>query len=58
MNLFEKLIEETFKTEPEAPSQVIATTLTKDEENILRYACGYVGMKLHERFLKRHLLKL
>ena len=42
----------TFKTEPESPSQVVATSLTKDEENILRYACGYVGMKLYQRFLK------
>ena len=50
--IFEKLIEETFKTEPESHSQVVATSLTKDEENILRYACGYVGMKLHQRFLK------
>ena len=26
--------------------------ITKDEENILRYACGYIAMKLRERFLK------
>ena len=48
--LFEKLIETMFTTEPEECAQV--TTLTKDEENILRYACGYVAMKLHQRFFK------
>lgn len=26
--------------------------LTMDEANILRYACGFVGMKLHRKFLK------
>ena len=26
--------------------------ITKDEENILRYACGYIAIKLKERFLK------
>lgn len=27
--------------------------LTKDEENIIRYSCGYVVMKLHNRFVKQ-----
>ena len=27
--------------------------MSKDEENILRYACGFVAMKLKKRFLKR-----
>lgn len=48
--LFEKLIEEMFSTEAE--DSVESVSLTKDEENILRYACGYVGMKLHQHFLK------
>lgn len=26
--------------------------LTLDEANVLRYACGFVGMKLHKKFLK------
>ena len=26
--------------------------MSKDEENILRYACGYVAMKLKKRFTK------
>ena len=26
--------------------------ITKDEENILRYACGFIGMKLRQKFLK------
>ena len=27
-------------------------SITKDKENVLRYACGYIAMKLRERFLK------
>ena len=26
---------------------------TEDEENVIRYACGYVGMKLYNRFMKQ-----
>ena len=29
-------------------------SLTVEEENIIRYACGYVGMKLHNRYIKQH----
>lgn len=53
--LFEKLIEATFRVEPEESTQSDAAEtapLTKDEENILRYACGYVGLKLYQRFIK------
>ena len=50
--LFEKLIEAMFRAEPEESTQAEAAPLTKDEENILRYACGYVGMKLYQRFIK------
>ena len=28
-----------------------AITMTIDEANIIRYACGFVGMKLHDRFM-------
>ena len=28
--------------------------ITEDEQRIIRYACGYVGMKLHNKFLKQH----
>lgn len=31
--IFEKLIEDTFKTEPAAHSQAVATLLVKDKEN-------------------------
>ena len=53
--LFEKLIEEMFRVEPEESTEADAAEaalLTKDEENILRYACGYIGMKLYQRFIK------
>ena len=29
-----------------------STRMTTDEENILRYACSYVGMKLKQKFLR------
>ena len=29
-----------------------AMSLSKDEQNVLRYCCGYVGMRLHKKFLK------
>ena len=41
-----------FAIEPEDYNPVKSATLTKDEENILRYACGYVAMKLDQRFPK------
>ena len=45
------LIKETF---PQFETQRATPTMsiTKDEENVLRYACGYIAMKLKERFLK------
>ena len=33
---------------------ITSTSLTVDEENIIRYACGFVGKKLHDRFIKQH----
>jgi len=32
----------------------IIICLSKDEQNIIHYACGYVGVKLHNRFVKQH----
>ena len=54
-SLFEGLIKETFQGEqhPSPPDHEKALHLTKDECNILRYACGYVTMKLQTRFLKQ-----
>ena len=34
-------------------SPTCTMNLSKDEENIIRYACGYVGMKLYNRFVKQ-----
>ena len=45
------LIRETFP-QFETPRATPTIEITKDEENILRYACGYIVMKLKERFLK------
>ena len=36
----------------EVPRVTQSVELSKDEENILRYACGYVSMKLRPRFSK------
>lgn len=55
--LFMELVNETFlenmryATPPD--ETVTPPSLTRDEENIIRYACGYVGMKLHDRFIKQ-----
>lgn len=49
---FENMIKERYATTPAKTST--ATSLTVDEENIIRYACGFVGMKLHDRFIKQH----
>lgn len=58
--LFMELVNETFfaniiKQKYAAPPKLTFTrpSLTKDEENIIRYACGFVGMKLHDRFIKQ-----
>ena len=48
---FENLIKHKYATSP--VEAVTPPSLTKDEENIIRYACGYVGMKLHDRFIKQ-----
>ena len=33
---------------------ITPTSMTIDEEKIIRYVCGFVGMKLHDRFIKQH----
>ena len=39
---------------PHQVDEVIAPpSLTTEEESIIRYVCGYVGMKLHDRFIKQ-----
>lgn len=48
---FENMIKIKYATRRE--KSIIAPSLTKDEENIIRYACGYVGMKLHARFIRQ-----
>lgn len=34
-------------------SETASTYLSEDEQNIIRYACGYVGMKLYNKFIKQ-----
>jgi len=48
---FENLIKQRCAHPPQ--KAVMSPSLTTDEENIIRYACGYVGMKLHDRFIKQ-----
>ena len=55
-SIFESLIKGMFDTgEPgeQAEQHTEHLELTKDECNILRYACGYVAMKLQLKFLKQ-----
>jgi len=39
--------------QPRESTSTLDICLSKDEQNI-RYACGYVGVKLHNRFVKQH----
>ena len=48
---FENIIKLRYSTS--TVEDITPPSLTKDEENIIRYACGYVGMKLHDRFIKQ-----
>lgn len=50
-SLLENLTKEMY-TVPQC-SPTCTMNLSKDEENIIRYACGYVGMKLYNRFVKQ-----
>ena len=38
--------------QPCVQERVTVVTLNEDEENIIRYACGYIGMKLQSKYLK------
>ena len=48
-NIVDCLVKETFP-QFETPRATPTMSITKDEENVLRYACGYIAMKLRERF--------
>ncbi len=52
--ILEQLITEMFPTYKETPPENEAVLLTRDEENVIRYACGYVAMKLQKKYLKEH----
>ena len=56
MELVNESLLENLTKEMYAVPQCLPTctmNLSKDEENIIRYACGYVGMKLYNRFVKQ-----
>lgn len=48
--VFDALLKQKYAYTPR--EAVTAPSLTLEEENVLRYACGYVGKKLHDRFIK------
>ena len=51
--IFEGLLEKGFKIHDSKPTSTIAsvgTNFSKDEENVTRYACGYVVRKLMQKF--------
>ena len=51
--LLERMIKSRYAlTPPEVAAR--PPSLTRDEESIIRYACGYIGMKLHEKYIKQH----
>ena len=54
-SLLEKLCKNMFGTprRESSRSETVSTYLSEDEQNIIRYACGYVGMKLYNRFVKQ-----
>ena len=52
--LLKELIKFRFKFTPPPQQKAMAPSLTKEEENIIRYVCGYVGMKLHDRYIQMH----
>jgi len=51
--IIEDLLTSMFQTIEKEPSEPLVE-LTADEENVIRYACGYVVRKLHQKFLKQH----
>ena len=50
-SLLENLTKEMYAVPQCSPTCTM--NLSKDEEDIIRYACGYVGMKLYNRFVKQ-----
>ena len=54
--VFEEMLTSMFKTHivKEQPADNTPTELTVDEDNVLRYACGYEARKLHQNYLKQH----
>jgi len=50
-SLLQKLSKEIFSIPQceNSRSETVSTYLTEDEYNIMRYACGYIGMKLYNR---------
>ena len=54
-SLLEKLCKNMFgiPRRESSRSETVSTYLSEDEQNIIRYACGYVGMKLYNRFVKQ-----
>lgn len=54
-SLLDDIIKTTYAVSHKNPSTPhLHLHLSIEEENIMRYACGYVGMKLHNRFVKQH----
>ena len=56
-SVFEELTKVMYTPVEEQRNTPADTNFSKDEQNILRYACGYVAMKLHRRYLKQHGIK-
>ena len=53
--IFEEMLTTMFKIYDEQPiTTETPVILTADEENVIRYACGYVARKLYQKFLKQH----
>ena len=53
-SLMEYLVKKMYTTEFVHHQPTLDSHLSKDEMNIIRYACGFVGMKLHHKFIKDH----
>ena len=50
-SIFQDLIMKMFQ-QPCVQECVTVVTLNEDEENIIRYACGYIGIKIRSKYLK------
>jgi len=51
-SIFQDLVLKMFQRSEEPCVQECVVTLNEDEENIIRYVCGYIGMKLRSKYLK------